>query len=99
MKHSVCLAFVAFLAATAVAAPVFAADPDEYCNWYARTAVRQAHMAREVRSCRHLVWERPARWQTSFGEHYRWCRSEFGSGGNDREYHARRDDLMACGAL
>jgi len=99
MKRFVCLAFVAFLAANAFAATAFAADRYEYCRWYALTAVRQAALAREVRSCRHLIEDNPARWQTSVNEHFQWCLSAFGSGGNAREHDARDAELRACGAI
>ena len=99
MKHALRLALMAFIGATAVAAPVFAADPSEYCGWYARTAIHQAEVARGVGSCRYLIWENPARWQINYGEHFRWCLSAFGSGGNAREHDARDAALRACGAL
>jgi hypothetical protein len=99
MKHSVCLAFAALIAATAAAAPAFAADRHGYCRWYARTAVRQAEVADQVSSCRHFFRERPLRWHTNYGQHFRFCLSAFGSGANNEEYNARDAALKACGAL
>jgi len=99
MKRPVLYAITVALGFSAFAPSAFADDPYHYCHWYASSAVHESNRAREVGSCRHLVWESPGRWTVNFEQHYQWCRSMYGSGQNAAEQDARIEDLRECGGL
>ena len=84
---------VLFLAMSALAAPCAVAADDAFCEEYARTALQQGEVARDLPVCARFA--HGTRWSPDYRFHYEWCRAA--------SYHdaraqqdARRGTLDTC---
>ena len=76
-------------------APVARAADREFCERYARHAREQTERAREGR-CWRTFDMRNARWESSYEDHFRWCRrADFRE--VERESEIRQHELRRCG--
>ncbi len=73
--------------------PVAQAADREFCERYARTAREQLQVARD--RCRGRIDLRNARWESSYEDHFRWCRGvSFREA--DREREIRHAEIERC---
>jgi hypothetical protein len=94
---------IAAMLASVVALPIVtseasrAQDAEEFCHWYARTAMSQTRAAMAIGRCNHFVEENALRWNLGYQGHFEWCMNLLPNREPAfSEHHARAEGLYQC---